>query len=52
MIEQILIEHDICEADGQQVWFIYIEQALYKVAYSKTEVVKAITEILAKEIEE
>lgn len=51
MIERISIEHDICEADGLNVWFIYTDGALFRVAYSKTEVTKAVAEILRKEIE-
>ena len=52
MIERITIEHDICEADEQDVWFVYADGALFKVAYSKTEAVKAVAEVMRREIEE
>lgn len=51
MIEEITVQYDICEADDMEVWFIYTDGALYKVAYSKTEVLTAIAAILRKEIE-
>lgn len=51
MIERISIERDICVADGMNVWFIYINGSLFRVAYSKTEVLAAVAEILRKEIE-
>jgi len=52
MIERITIQHDFCEADEQDVWFIYTDGALFKVAYSKTEVLKAVAEVMRREIEE
>lgn len=51
MIERISIEHDICEADGQQVWFIYADGVLYTVCNFRAEVLKAVAELLRKEIE-
>ena len=50
MIERISIEHDICEADGMNVWFIYANGALFRFAHSKTEVLEAIAEILRKDL--
>ena len=52
MIEDIWVKHDVCEADGQQVWFVYADGVLYKVCNFRAEVLKAVAELLRKEIEQ
>lgn len=51
MIKKIKIERDYIEDEERDVWFVYAEGALFAVEYFKTDVMRAVSKLLAKEDE-